>query len=454
MALESRNPATGMVEETFEETSPRAVDEALERAHTAFGLWREVTFPDRAVILRRAAALLSERKAEYGAIMAREMGKVISEGEAESEKCSLVCDYYAAEAGSILSPEPVATDASQSYIRFDPLGPILAVMPWNFPFWQVLRFAAPALMAGNVGILKHASNVPRCAVTIEEIFREAGAPSGVFQALLISSSEAGRVLESPIIKAATLTGSERAGSDIGSRAGRLLKKTVLELGGSDPFIVLEDVNVPEVAAWAAKARTINAGQSCIAAKRFLVVESVADEFVEAFRAELESLAVGDPMDRGTRVGPLAREDLLQDLHGQVEESIRQGAVLVTGGRRLNRPGFFYTPTLLDRVRPGITAFDQETFGPVAAVVRVTGEEEAVSLANASPYGLGASIWSGDASRAERLAPFIEAGSVFVNGIVKSDPRLPFGGVKASGYGRELSAYGIREFVNIKSVWIG
>jgi succinate-semialdehyde dehydrogenase/glutarate-semialdehyde dehydrogenase len=327
-------------------------------------------------------------------------------------------------------------------------------MPWNFPFWQVYRFAAPALMAGNVGLLKHAANVPRCAVTIEEIFREAGLPPGAFQTLLISSAQVESVLESPVVRAATVTGSEGAGSAVASFCGRLLKKTVLELGGSDPFIVLDDADPAWAASWAAKARTINAGQSCIAAKRFLVMEPIADPFVRAFREELDRLPVGDPMSRETRVGPLARADLVDELDRQVRASVAAGAVLVTGGRRLEGPGYFYPPTLLDRVRPGMSVFEEETFGPVAAVIRVGSEEEAVRLANASPYGLGASLWSGDAGRAERLAPQIESGCVFVNGIVKSDPRLPFGGVKRSGYGRELAEYGLREFVCIKSVWVG
>jgi succinate-semialdehyde dehydrogenase/glutarate-semialdehyde dehydrogenase len=327
-------------------------------------------------------------------------------------------------------------------------------MPWNFPFWQVFRFAAPALMAGNAGLLKHAANVPRCALAIEEVFLEAGLPEGVFQTLLISSAQVESVLRSSIIRAATLTGSEAAGSAVAALCGRLLKKTVLELGGSDPFIVLEDADLAWAASWAAKARTINTGQSCIAAKRFLVLEPIADAFVEALRRELEGLAVGDPMSRETRIGPLARADLVDDLDRQVRETVRAGAILVTGGRRLERPGCFYAPTLLDRVRPGMPAFDEETFGPAAAVVRVSSDDEAVRLANASPFGLGASIWGGDPARAERLAPRIDAGCIFVNGIVKSDPRLPFGGIKRSGYGRELGQFGIREFVNIKAVWIG
>ncbi len=454
MSMESRNPATGALTTTFSELGGDAIDDAVTRAAAAFESWRKRPFSDRAERMGRAALLLRERRHEYGALMAEEMGKPIAEGEAESEKCAWVCEYYAENAERMLSPEPAPTDAARSYVRFDPLGPILAVMPWNFPFWQVFRFAAPALMAGNVGLLKHASNVPRCSLAIEEILREAGFPSGTFQSLLIPSSAVENVLRRPEVRAATLTGSEGAGVAIASLAGRLLKKTVLELGGSDPFVVLDDVDVPAVAAAAARARTINSGQSCIAAKRFLVMEAVADRFVEHMKTELESLPVGDPMDPKTRVGPMARDDLRTDLESQVERSVSRGAQLVTGGRRLEGPGYFFAPTLLDRVEPGMPAFDEETFGPLAAVTRVRDEADAVRLANQSRFGLGAAIWSRDPSRAERLASAIEAGCVFVNGVVKSDPRLPFGGVKMSGYGRELSSFGIREFVNIKSVWVG
>lgn len=454
MTFESRNPATGELMESFHAHDATAVATALRDADEAFRAWRETPLTERAACLRRAAAILRADKAGLGELMAREMGKPVVEGEAEAEKCAWVCEYYAEHAPAMLAPESVATDAARSYIRFDPLGTILAVMPWNFPFWQVFRFAAPALMAGNTGLLKHASNVPRCGLTIEEIFHLAGVPRGAFRALLLPSSRIEEVLASPVIKAVTLTGSEPAGAAVASLAGRLLKKTVLELGGSDPFVVLDDADPLHAASWAARARTVNSGQSCIAAKRFLVMEPLGDRFVAALRAELEALPMGDPLDRATRIGPLAREDLLRDLHSQVERTVRQGASLVTGGKPAAGPGAFYPPTLLDHVCPGMPAFDEETFGPVAAVVRASSEDEAVALANATPFGLGASIWSGDTARAERLVPRIEAGAVFVNGIVKSDPRLPFGGIKLSGYGRELAAFGIREFVNIKSVWIG
>jgi succinate-semialdehyde dehydrogenase / glutarate-semialdehyde dehydrogenase len=454
MAIDSLNPTTGEVIESFEEIRAHEVTAAIEAADRAFRTWRERTFSERAAVLRRAAGILRSRKHEFGAMMAREMGKPIAEGEGESEKCAWVCEHYAEQAERILAPEPIPTDAASSYVRFDPLGVILAVMPWNFPFWQVFRFAAPALMAGNVGLLKHASNVPRCSLAIAEILAEAGLPEGAFRSLLISSKAVESVVQHPLVRAATLTGSEAAGISIASAAGKVLKKTVLELGGSDPFVVFDDVDVLKVANWAARARCINSGQSCIAAKRFIVMERIADSFVEAFRSELEALPVGDPMDPHTRVGPLAREDLLTELHKQVTGSVGAGAILVSGGKRLDRAGYFYPPTLLDRVKPGMPAFDCETFGPVAAVTRAASEDEAVGLANVSPYGLGASLWSGDPARAERRVPQIEAGSVFVNGMVKSDPRLPFGGIKMSGYGRELASYGIKEFVNVKTVWVG
>ena len=448
MTIESRNPATGERIESFPAHDTAAVTAALREADDAFRTWRVTSFNERAACLRRAATILREERTALGELMAREMGKPVVEGEAEVEKCALVCEHYAEHGETMLTPEPVVTDAARSYVRFDPLGTILAVMPWNFPFWQVFRFAAPALMAGNTALLKHASNVPRCALTIEEILHRAGIPRGVFRSLLVPSSRIEELLASPVVKAATLTGSESAGSAVASLAGRLVKKTVLELGGSDPFIVLDDADPRHAASWAARARVVNSGQS------FLVMEPLGDRFVAALRTELEALPVGNPLDRATRVGPLAREDLRRDLHAQVEATVRQGARLITGGEPSAGPGWFYPPTLLDRVRPGMVAFDEETFGPLAAVVRVSSEDEAVALANATPFGLGASLWSADPARAERLVPRIEAGAVFVNGIVKSDPRLPFGGIKLSGYGRELAAFGIREFVNIKSVWIG
>ena len=403
--------------------------------------------------MREAAQILRTRRAEYARTMTTEMGKPIVQAEAEVDKCAWVCEYYADHAEAFLAEQARETEASRSYVRFDPLGPVLAVMPWNFPFWQVFRFAAPALMAGNAGVLKHASNVPRCALAIEEVFREAGFPRGLFSTVLVGSSAVAALIANPRIVAVTLTGSDRAGSKVAEQAGRELKKTVLELGGSDPFIVLADADLAAAARTAAEARLINSGQSCIAAKRFIVVEPVADQFLDRFLDELRSRRMGDPLVRGTQVGPQARLDLRDSLHEQVAESVKRGAKLLLGGEVPAGKGAFYPPTLLAAVDKGMPAFDEETFGPVAAVIRAKDAADAVRLANDSAFGLGASLWTQDRARAERMAAQIEAGSVFVNGVVKSDPSLPFGGIKRSGYGRELSEYGIREFVNIKSVWI-
>jgi len=451
--MQSVNPATGAVLRDYPEHSSQEIAATLSRAETAFLSWRSLPFAERAALMRRAGANLRERRDEHAALMTSEMGKTFAAAKAEAEKCALCCDFYAEHAEGFLSPEAVATDASRSLVRYDPLGPVLAVMPWNFPYWQVIRFAAPALMAGNVGLLKHASNVPGCALAIEAIFQDAGFPRGCFQALMIGSRAVESVIADPAVRAVTLTGSEPAGMAVAAAAGRALKKTVLELGGSDPFIILEDADIKAAARTAAQARCINNGQSCIAAKRFIVVEAAAEAFEEAFLAAMSALRVGDPMDPSTDVGPMARVDLLEELHDQVERSVAAGAVLMLGGRRLDEKGAFYPPTVLTGVKPGMPAFDEETFGPVAAVIRAKDAMDAVALANRSPFGLGASLWTKDLRRGEALAAQIESGSVFINGMVKSDPRLPFGGVKRSGYGRELSAFGIREFVNIKTVWI-
>jgi len=448
MSIQSVNPATGEVLETLEPTSPAQIEQILARAHAAFVEWRGRPFARRASLMHAAASELRARKAEYALTMTREMGKPIVQAEAEVEKCAGTCDYYAEHAEAFLAEQPRDTD-----VRFDPLGVVLAVMPWNFPFWQVFRFAAPALMAGNAGILKHASNVPRCALAIEEVFRRAGFPEGLFRAVLADSGVVKGLIADPRVAAVTLTGSERAGQAVAQQAGHEIKKTVLELGGSDPFIVLADADLEAAARGAAEGRLINSGQSCIAAKRFIVVEPIADRFLERFKSELASRRMGDPTARDTQVGPQARVDLRDELHRQVEESVKRGARALLGGQVPAGKGAFYPPTLLAAVDRGMPAFDEETFGPVAAVIRAKDERDALRLANDSPFGLGAALWTKDRARAERLAAEIEAGAVFVNGVVKSDPRLPFGGIKRSGYGRELSEYGIREFVNIKSVWI-
>jgi len=450
--MKAINPATGQILREFRQHSNDQIEERLEAATASFATWRKVAFSERATKMRAAAQILRENAPQYGRLITEEMGKPIRQSVAEVEKCAWVCEYYADHAEEFLAPRPVETDASQSYVRYDPLGPVLAIMPWNFPFWQLFRFAAPALMAGNVGLLKHSANVPGCALAIGEIFLQADFPPGVMSTLLVGSEKVNDIIADPRIRAVTLTGSEAAGRSVASQAGRNLKKTVLELGGSDPFIVLADVDVAEVTARAVQGRTINTGQSCIAAKRFLVEETIADQFEAAFVEQMKQLRIGDPLNDETDIGPLAREDLCRDLHNQVQRSIAAGAKLVLGGKRLDRPGFYYAPTVLTDVKPGMAVFDEETFGPVAAVTRVRDACHAVELANQSPYGLGASIHTRDEQLAHELAANIESGFVAINGIVKSDPRLPFGGVKNSGYGRELADVGIYEFVNIKSVW--
>ena len=453
MSLQSVNPATGAVLETFEETSPTELDRIIARADAASREWRVLPVAARAERLRAAGRILRERKDAYARTMALEMGKPLAQGVAEAEKCAWVCDYYADQAAAMLADQPRQTDATRSYVRFEAIGPVLAIMPWNFPFWQVFRFAAPALAAGNAGILKHAPNVSRCALEIEQAFQDAGLPDGLFRSVFLSNEAAAGVIADQRVRAVTLTGSDRGGSQVAERAGRHLKKTVLELGGSDPFIVLEDADLARAAQIAAEARLQNSGQSCIAAKRFIVVEPIAQDFIERFTAEMGARRVGDPLDPAISIGPQARLDLRENLHRQVRESVQRGAQVVLGGQLPGGPGAFYPPTVLTAVQPGMPAFDEETFGPVAAVVRAKDEADAIRIANASQYGLGASVWTADRARGERVARAIEAGSVFVNALVKSDPRLPFGGVKRSGFGRELSEYGLREFVNIKTVWV-
>ena len=454
MPIESRNPATGEVIERFDETPLEALGPLADRAHVAFDAWRKRPLADRVAALGEAARRLRAGKEAFARTMALEMGKPVIEGEAEAEKCALVCDWYAEQGPSMLEPQPRATDAKESYVRFDPLGVVLAIMPWNFPFWQVFRFAAPALVAGNGAILKHAPNVSRCALDIEALLRDAGLPSGLFTTVLGGPEHASVLIESPRVCAVTLTGSERAGKSVAEQAGRVLKKCVLELGGSDPLIVLADADLARAAAVAAQARLINGGQSCIAAKRFIVVEAVAERFLELFVKEMASRKMGDPLSRDTQIGPQARLDLRENLHHQVEESVKLGAKALLGGTVPTGPGYFYPPTVLAAVQDGMPAFTEETFGPVASVIVAKDEATAIAIANATEYGLGASLWTQNRDRAKELAAQLEVGAVFVNGMVKSDPRLPFGGVKKSGYGRELAEFGLREFTNIKSVWLG
>lgn len=450
--MQSINPHNGEVTKNYEPYSQDKVDAIVEGAHKAFQSWRQTSFEERAKLMRKAGETLRSRKAEFATLMAEEMGKVLKDGEAEIEKCAGVCDFYADNAKKFLDNEYIKTDASDSHVAFDPLGAVLAVMPWNFPFWQVFRFAAPSLMAGNVGILKHASNVSGVSLAIEDIFQKAGFPKHVFSSLLIPGDAVAKLIRHPHIKAATLTGSTPAGKSVAEAAGRELKKTVLELGGSDPYLVFADADVPEAARICAQSRLINAGQSCIAAKRFIVVRKVKEEFEKHFVAEFQKVKWGDPKDRNNTMGPLARSDLRDDLHKQVQKSISQGAKILLGGEIPSGKGAYYPPTVLTDVKPGMVAFDEELFGPVAAIIAADDEEQALELANASVFGLGSAIFSKDKDKAERFARRMEAGSVFINSFVRSDQRLPFGGVKESGYGRELSSFGIREFVNIKTIY--
>ncbi len=452
--IHSINPATEEVLKTFQSHSQKQIEEALRISKLCFLDWRKTSFSERADLMKKTADCLRQNKSRYADVMTAEMGKPLSESEAEVEKCAWNCNYYAENAERFLKHELHASSASESYVQYPPLGTILAVMPWNYPFWQVFRFAAPALMAGNTAILKHASNVPQCALEIEEIFRRAGFPRGSFLTLLVSSSEVADLIQSPAISAVTLTGSEFAGSQVASAAGRNIKKTVLELGGSDPFVVLEDADLDAAVVFGVRARYQNTGQSCIAAKRFIIVESVFSQYQERFVEAVLTLKVGDPSNRKTQIGPLARPDLIEDLERQVRVSVQQGAKLLIGGKRLVGRGYFFEPTVLTEVQPDMPLGCEEVFGPVAAMIKARNSEEAIQIANRNPYGLGSNLWTADLERAKKLAREIEAGQVFINGMVASDPRLPFGGIKRSGYGRELSEFGIREFVNIQTVWIG
>ena len=453
MAIASTNPATGETFATFEPLTRADVELKLQRAAQAFEINRKRTFAERAALMLRAAEILEKRASDFARTITLEMGKPITAAVAEIQKCALVCRYYAEHAEGYLADEHVKTSAAESYIRFEPLGVVLAVMPWNFPFWQVFRFAAPALMAGNVGLLKHASNVPQSALAIEDVFREAGFDHGEMQTLLISADEVGILLDDERVRAATLTGSEPAGASVASAAAKQIKKSVLELGGSDPFVVMPSADLDEAVKIGVKARTVNNGQSCIAAKRFIVHEEIADAFETRFVAAMEALKVGDPSDETTEIGPLAMPQIVSDLEKQVEASVAAGAKLLTGGKRIGERGNFYAPTVLSDIPRSAPAYAEELFGPVASLFRVRDVDEAILLANATPFGLGASVWTNDPDERRQLIAGIESGQVFVNAMVASDPRIPFGGVKHSGFGRELGVYGIREFVNVKTVWV-
>ena len=452
--LRSIDPTTGHELAHFPELDESGIEAAIARAWASRHAWRDVGVDMRSAQLRSVAGVLRADKARYAALLTAEMGKPIVEAEGEVEKCAWTAGWIADNAARLLADEPGESTATLSYVRFQPLGVILAVMPWNFPFWQAFRAGLPALAAGNVMLLKHSSNVPQSAIAIEEVFREAGVPQGVFQTLLVGSGVVDQIIADQRVAGVTLTGSEAAGSRVASTAGKTIKKSVLELGGSDPFIILADADVKTAATVACRARNQNNGQSCIAAKRFIVVESVADEFEALFAGAVKALKVGDPKDRGVQVGPLARPDLVDDVERQVRESVRLGARPLTGGKRLDGVGNFFEPTVLVDVRSGMPVYHEETFGPVAAVIRVSDEEEALRVANDSEFGLGSSIWTSDVERGRKLAERVEAGLVFINGMVASDARLPFGGIKKSGYGRELSSYGIKEFTNIQTVWVG
>ncbi|HET9712684.1 MAG TPA: NAD-dependent succinate-semialdehyde dehydrogenase, partial [Pyrinomonadaceae bacterium] len=430
------------------------IEEKLQLAADTFRTYRQTPFPERSSMMLRAAEILDAEKPALGKLMTLEMGKPIKAAIAEAEKCAWVCRYYAENAQQHLADQLVKTEAAKSYVHFQPLGPVLAVMPWNFPFWQVYRFAAPALMAGNVGLLKHASNVPQCALAIEDVFTRAGFPRGALQTLLIGSDAVESILNDPRVVAATLTGSEPAGKSVASIAGKQIKKTVLELGGSDPFIVMPSANLDDAVTTGVKARTINNGQSCIAAKRFIVAAEIYEEFERKFVSQMKALRIGDPLEESTEIGPLATPQIVNDLDEQVKRATEAGARVLTGGKRIDRPGNFFEPTVLVDVDVNAQVSCEEIFGPVAMLFRVSGIDEAIQIANATPFGLGSAAWTNDAAEQAKFIEELEAGCVFINGMVASDPRLPFGGVKHSGYGRELAEFGIREFVNIKTVWIG
>ncbi len=455
MPIQSKNPATGEVLKTFKEISDQELEKKLALAENAFKSWKKTTFKERAVLMKKLGEYLKNHTQEFSKLQMLEMGKTMKSGPIGIEKCGSLCDYYADNAENILKPEPLKTDKKEQYVQFDPLGIVLAIMPWNFPFWQVYRFAVPAIMAGNVGLLKHASNVPQCAEAIEESFRAVGFPEGVFQNLLLPASRVENLIRDTRVAAVTLTGSEKAGGEVAKVAGEEIKKVVLELGGSDPFVVFADADVDKAAKTSVHARLqANTGQSCISAKRFIVEESIKDEFIKKVVEEFSKLSVGDPSDKNTDIGPLATEQILLEVERQVKESVSLGAKVVYGGKRKEGKGYFYLPMVMTDVKKGMPVYDEEVFGPVMPIVSFKTEAEAIEIANDTRYGLGASIFTSNIEKAKRIIPQIEAGNVCVNDMVKSDPRAPFGGIKKSGYGRELGTYGIKEFVNIKNVWFG
>ena len=452
MSLQAINPATGVTIASYDEMSAEQLEATIGQVHKAFLDWRQTAFTERSTKLNKAAKELKEQKETYARIMTEEMGKPIGEARSEVEKCSWVCDYFAEHGERFLQRDEIEADVSKSYVTFQPLGVVLAVMPWNYPFWQVFRFAAAAMMAGNTVLLKHASNVPGCALAIEEIFRKAEFPEHAFRTALIGSNRVGQIIENPMVKGITLTGSVQAGRVVAGQAGSMLKKTVLELGGSDPYLILEDAELESAVETCVFSRLLNSGQSCIAAKRFIVVDAKREQFERLFTQRMAEAKMGDPMAEDTEVGPQARLDLREDLHRQVLQSMKKGARLLLGGEVVEGKGFFYPPSVLTEIRKGMPAYDEELFGPVGAIVPVKDEEEAIQVANETSFGLGAAVFTKDVARGERIAAEkLDAGCCFVNDFVKSDPRLPFGGIKESGYGRELSHYGIKEFVNIKTV---